>query len=137
MCYYDDEFLIVPWLWAFALFQELKYPIERTSFHGIPILLLSKYRVFVKFRTIDNDDIGIPRNIEILIIMKSKFRESSQFWGYRHRSLEISRNSDIVIIKILKFRGIPTSMIKKFRTFAKFRGVGIFAKFREIKTHFW
>jgi len=113
--------------------------IERTSFRGIPMSLLSKYRVFAKFRTIDHNDIGIPRNIEISIITKSKFRESLQFRGYRHRYFEISRNSDIVIIEISKFRGIPTSMVSKFRTFAEFRGYGISrnsAKFREIKTHF-
>jgi len=74
------------------------------NFDGILILLLSKYWVFAKFRTIDNNDIGILRNIEILIITKSKRRESSQFRGYRHRSFEILRNSDIVINEIAKFR---------------------------------
>jgi hypothetical protein len=84
------------------------------NFGGILIMLLSKYRVFAKFRTIDNNDIGIPRNIEISIITKWKFRKSSQFQGYCHRYFEISRNSDIVIIEILKFLGIQTSMISKF-----------------------
>jgi len=64
MCYYDDVF-IVQELWAFALLQELKYPIERTSFLGIPILLLSKYRVFAKF--------------QLSIITILEFREISQF----------------------------------------------------------
>ena len=113
--------------------------IKRTSFRGIPISLLSKYRVFAKFQTIINNDIGISRNIEISIITKSKFCESSQFRGYRHRYFEISQSSDNVIIKISKFRGIPTLMVSKFRTFAEIRGFGISrdsAKFREIKTHF-
>jgi len=78
---------------------------------------LSKERAFAEFRychywnikflrnwTIDNNNIGIPRNIKIT---KSKFRESLQFRGYWHWSFEISRNSDVVI--------------KKFQNFAEFR----------------
>ena len=46
--------------------------IKRMSFRGIPILLLLKYRVFAKFRTINNNNIRIPQNIEISIITKSR-----------------------------------------------------------------
>ena len=85
--------------------------IKRTSFCRIPISLISKYRVYAKFQTIDNNDIGIPQNMEILMITKSKFLESLQFRGYQHQSFKILWNSDIVIIEISKFRGIQTLMI--------------------------
>jgi hypothetical protein len=86
-------------------------PIKRTSFFRIPISLISKYRVYAKFRTIDNNDIGIPQNMEILMITIFKFLESLQFRGYQHQSFKILWNSDIFIIEISKFRGIPTSLI--------------------------
>jgi len=104
-----------------TLSKELKYPIKRMNFGGILIMLLSKYRVFAKFRTIDNNDIGIPRNVKISIITKSKCRESSQFRGYCHRSFEILRNSDIVINETSKFHESSKFRYHRCRNSAKFR----------------